>query len=83
MPTEAEALRDLADEITSRTPPINNIRFTNRFAASYLGGTILNRAEDVDSLASMGDFLIDPIYEKFVVKEHKCKQRRDETQNMA
>lgn len=29
MPTEAEALRDLVDEISSRTPLLNNIRFTN------------------------------------------------------
>lgn len=59
MPTKVEALRDLVDEISSRTPPLNNIRFTNRFTTSYLRGTILNRAVDVDSLASMSGMGMD------------------------
>lgn len=59
IPMEEEALRNLADKITSRTPPLNNIRFTNRYAESYIGGSVLNRAADVESLASMSDLGVD------------------------
>lgn len=59
MPTEEEALRALASEISTRTPPLSNIRFTNRYAASFLGGAVLNRAADAESLASMGDIGVD------------------------
>lgn len=38
MPTEEEALRSLAAEIQEATPPLHNIRFTNGYAASYIGG---------------------------------------------
>lgn len=52
MPTEEEALRALAVENSNRTPLFNNIQFTNRYAASYIGGAILDRAADIKSLAS-------------------------------
>lgn len=54
MPIEEVALKELASEITRKTPPLNNICFTNRYAISFIGGAILNRAADVVSLASMG-----------------------------
>lgn len=59
VPTEEEALRELASEITEMTPPLRNIRFTNRYAAAFLGGAVLNRAADAESLASMGDMGVD------------------------
>lgn len=59
MSTEEEALRALAAEISNRTPPLNNIRFTNRYAASYIGGAILDRAADIESLSSMGEMGVD------------------------
>lgn len=36
MPTEEEALWSLVAEIQDATPPIRNIQFTNRYAASYI-----------------------------------------------
>lgn len=54
MPTEAEALRALSVEISHRTSLLDNIRCTNWFAASFLGGSILDRAADVESLETMG-----------------------------
>lgn len=36
-------------------PPLTNIQFTNRYAASFIRGAILNRAADAESLASMGE----------------------------
>lgn len=59
MPTEEGALRELASEISTRTPPLNNIRFTNRYAASFIGGAVLNRAANVESLALMGEVGVD------------------------
>lgn len=59
MPTEEEALRSLAIEIEEATPPLCNIRFTNRFAASYIGGTILSQTEDIESLEAMGEMGVD------------------------
>lgn len=59
MPTEEEVLRELATEITNRTPPLRNIRFTNWYVASFIGGAILNRAADVKSLVSMGEMGVD------------------------
>lgn len=47
IPTEEEALRELGLEISTRTPPLNNIRLTNRYAASFIGGAALNQAADV------------------------------------
>lgn len=59
MPTEEEALRALAIEISNRTPPLNNIRFTNWYATSHIGGAILDRAADIKSLSSMGEMGVD------------------------
>lgn len=55
MPTEEEALWALAVEISDRTPPLNNICFTNWYVASYIGGAILDWAADIESLSSMGE----------------------------
>lgn len=59
MPTEKEALRALEVEISNHTPPLNNIHFTNWYATSYIGGAILDRAADVESLSSMGEMGVD------------------------
>lgn len=59
LPTEEEALRALAYEITARTPPLNNLHFTNRNLASFLGSVILNRAADTEGLARMGEMEVD------------------------
>lgn len=59
IPTEEGVLRELPSEIPTRTPPFNNIRFTNRYAASFIGGAVLNRAADVESLATMGEIRVD------------------------
>lgn len=55
MPTEEEALRALSVEISTHTPPLNNICFTNVYVASYLGGAIWDRAVHVESLSRMGE----------------------------
>lgn len=52
---QEEALRALSLKITSKTPPLSNILFTNIHAATYLGGAILNRVADSESLATMGE----------------------------
>lgn len=52
-------LREFASEITERTPPLQNIRFTNRYIAAFLGGAVLNWAADAESLASMRDMGVD------------------------
>lgn len=57
MPTEEEALRALAVEISNLYA--TNIQFTNLYAASYIAGVILDRAADIESLASMGEMGID------------------------
>lgn len=59
MPTEGEALRALSMEISNKTPSLDNILFTNRFAASFFGGSILDRAAGVESLATMGGMRVD------------------------
>lgn len=59
MPTEEETLRSLAAEIEEATPPLCNIRFTNRYAVSYIGGTILSQAKDIESLEAMGEMGVD------------------------
>lgn len=59
MPIEEEALRELASKISNRTPPLRNLRFTNMYSASYLGGVILNWATDIESLAGMGEMGVD------------------------
>lgn len=59
MPTEEESLRALVAEITTRTPPLHNLYFTNWYAASFLCGTILDRAADAESLALMGEMWVE------------------------
>lgn len=59
MPTEEEALRALAYEILTRTPPLNNLRFTNRYVASFLGSAILDWAADTERLAGMDEMGVD------------------------
>lgn len=53
MPNEEEALRSLAREINEATPPLRNVRFTNRHVASHIGRVALNRAMDIESLGTM------------------------------
>lgn len=55
MPTEEEALRSLAVEIQEVAPPLCNVQFTNRYAASYIGRAILDQATDIESLKAMGE----------------------------
>lgn len=56
-----EALRELVSEISTKTPPLNNIHFTNRYTTSFISVAIFNRAGDVESLASMGKMRIDEV----------------------
>lgn len=55
MPTEEEALRSLVIEIQAATPPLRNVRFTNRYTTSYIGRVILDRVADIESLETMGE----------------------------
>lgn len=59
MPTEEEALKEWESKISTRTPPLYNLHFTNRHAALYLWETILNHTAHVKSLAGMGEMGVD------------------------
>lgn len=59
MPAEEKVLRALAVKMSNITPLLNNIHFTNRYAAFYIRGAILNLAADIKSLSSMGEMRVD------------------------
>lgn len=59
MSTEEETLKSLAVEIDEATLPLRNIQFTNRYAASYIGGTIFSSAANIESLEAMGEMRVD------------------------
>lgn len=49
MPTEKNDLWKLGDEIASVAVPLRNLKFTDRFAASFIGLSTVKRAADMDS----------------------------------
>lgn len=59
MPREEEGLGSLAAKIEEATPPLCNIWFTNHYATSYIGGTILSQAANIESLEAMGEMRVD------------------------
>lgn len=61
MPNEEGALRELASEISNKTPPLTNICFTKWHAASFIRGAVLNRVANVESLVSMGEMGVDEV----------------------
>lgn len=48
MTNSLEGLKKLGEEIVASAPPLHNIKFIDRFAASFLGLPAMRRSVDLD-----------------------------------